>query len=151
MAEVPPVGPNARGEGPPYAPPGFHWGVGCRSALKNGRLFWMDRYVWPPGVDPVLKKGVYLASKIKVEAWMKELDPAASMTELWAGYPWLIPAVPSAQNGQFSLDAALTTGKPLTILLLASTVQGIAACTLPAYVSGSGKYLKGVIVNALIL
>lgn len=102
MIEVPAVGPNARGEGPPYAPQGFTWGVGCRSTTnKYGQRVWMDRYMWPPGVEPVLKKGVYMASKVQVEACMKRLEPAADLTDLWTKHPWHIPAVSEVLEGEF--------------------------------------------------
>ncbi|GAQ87045.1 hypothetical protein KFL_003270120 [Klebsormidium nitens] len=53
----------------------------------------MDRYMWPPGVEPALKKGVYLASKVQVEACIKRLDPAADLTSLWQKHLWHIPAI----------------------------------------------------------
>jgi hypothetical protein len=55
--------------------------------------------MWPPGVEPVLRKGVYLASKVKVEAIFK-LNPGADVKGLWQRYPWHILA---AQNpaGQY--------------------------------------------------
>ncbi|GAQ92860.1 hypothetical protein KFL_011710010 [Klebsormidium nitens] len=59
----------------------------------------MDRYMWPPGVEPALKKGVYLASKVQVEACMKRLDPSADLTNLWGNYPWHIPAVAAVAKG----------------------------------------------------
>jgi hypothetical protein len=100
----PPVGPNARGVGLPYAPPGYQWGVGCRFKEKNGVFFWLDRYMWPPGVQPVLKKGVYLASKVQVESYIRQHDPAIEVTDLWERYPWHIPALPiSRSTGELAL------------------------------------------------
>jgi hypothetical protein len=54
--------------------------------------------MWPPGVQPVLKKGVYLASKVQVESYIRQHDPAIGVTDLWERYSWHIPAAPVSRD-----------------------------------------------------
>ncbi|GAQ79383.1 hypothetical protein KFL_000290330 [Klebsormidium nitens] len=65
FSEYPPVAAGARGEGKPYAPEGWGWGVGNR--VKPDGTF-ADRYLWPPGAG----SAEYLASNVALERWCSQ-------------------------------------------------------------------------------
>ncbi|KAK1287876.1 hypothetical protein QJS10_CPB19g01192 [Acorus calamus] len=118
-----PVGPNASGEGLPYAPenfpnPGDKWGwkVGKRKTRSG---YWADRYLSLPAS---LQKTSAFPSKVMVQKYITENFPTADIDSFFASFSWRIPAPDS-----YEISVKNNHGKKLGVAEISNSESPVVA------------------------